>query len=639
MFKRITRTVNDRGQLIHVDEPSPVNDYNVDWYESLYDYTPEQKKLFDSKGTVAGIDNVSTKRLLWDFDSSDIEKARQDACTLVSRLIQDYDIAETDIVCAFSGNKGFHVSVALDNRITVEEFKTFTQRVASDLPTYDIKISNSTRIIRLTGTKHATSGLFKTHLTAGELQDMTIAEIQQLAQTRVVRGEVSNSVLLDKKWFVKPKEEKKIVIASDLPKIDFFKKPKGWTNCKWALHNGYTVHGGERHEKLMCLVATAKALNYSKEGAYYVAKEAAEKGYLIHGGTAWDKKEFYNRDFQSIYNGKWQGGTYSCKDGKTKWLTDLCNSLGAHACKAGNTDTVACDEVFGMFENYANHYEDNIIRTGIAPLDEKVNFLVGTSVGILAPPGVGKTSLSLQILKHNSEVGINSVFFSYDMFHSMVYMRLIQKEFGLSQDEIFSKFKTCKTDVIRWRTKLSESYKNVKFCFKSGQTADELYETVMDIKNSGVNLKLVVVDYNELVQTGVSDPTQSSAIVAQRLRQIANDTETCVVTLLQPAKQFSNPADEASTYQAAKGSGAIAQSLSMMLSLSRPGFHPRHPEDDGFFTINALKNRQGPLFTKDFAWDGLKGEIAELSPEGETYLAELRVRRAAEKANTNKDPI
>ncbi|NJO64176.1 MAG: hypothetical protein HC836_40195 [Richelia sp. RM2_1_2] len=58
-------------------------------------------------------------------------------------------------------------------------------------------------------------------------------------------------------------------------------------------------------------------------------------------------------------------------------------------------------------------------------------------------------------------------------------------------------------------------------------------------------------------------------------------------------KVYSSPSDEIRTYQGAKGSGAIAQAMTLMISLSRPGFNPRYPEDDKYFTINALKIEMG----------------------------------------------
>ncbi|NJO64177.1 MAG: hypothetical protein HC836_40200 [Richelia sp. RM2_1_2] len=87
---------------------------------------------------------------------------------------------------------------------------------------------------------------------------------------------------------------------------------------------------------------------------------------------------------------------------------------------------------------------------------------------------------------------------------------------------------------------IQREYANVDFCFESGQTIEDLHRTIKHTneKNPDNKLKLVIVDYNELVITNISDPTQSSALVAQRLRQIANEEEVCIITLLQPSKSI-----------------------------------------------------------------------------------------------------
>mgnify|MGYP003330418902 CR=1 FL=1 len=355
-----------------------------------------------------------------------------------------------------------------------------------------------------------------------------------------------------------------------------------------------------------------------------------KRGVERYGGEECSKDDL-EQIVKSVYSPTWQGGTYSCKDGKSPWLTQVCNSLGPHRCQALNVDIVSPSEVFGLFNDYALNFDKNIIKTGIGPLDDRCKFMVGTSNGILASPGVGKTSISLNILNNNSKEKNHSIFFSYDMFHSMVYLRLIQKHFRMSQDQIFNVFRNDKKKAEAIKQTIEEQYSHVHFCFKSGQTADEIYETILDTEQKiGNKVRLVMVDYNELIISNLSDSVQSSAQTAQRLRQIANDTATCAITLLQPSKVYSNPSDEITTYQGAKGSGAIAQSMSLMLSLSRPGFSPRTPEKDKFLTVNALKNRMGPLFTVDLGWDGATAAIRELTETEEYELAQLREQKKLE---------
>jgi len=639
-YQNLRCTLSSQSKLVPYENPHKyITDYSKDYYVSLYQYNEEQKKQVDISKSVSGIKETTTDRVYFDFDSKDnLQFAKNDTAKLAHKLVDIYNIPIESIGCYFTGSKGFSLEFKITQRINPQQFKNLVTRLAEEYDTFDTVVNDANRIIRVPNTIHQSGKYYKIPLHLWELEELSIQDILTLAETprKDLTFQFTPVLLpLDLKQTLDIKST--AVQATGEIVLDFSTKPKGWSNCKWALVQGYQVEGGNRHDKLMCIAATAKALNYPKDMAYYWCKHAQEKGVEIYGGEPWDKEEFYKRDLKSIYSNTWDGGTYSCKDGKHPWLTKLCKTLGHNACKAGDKDIVSTSEVFGLFESYAENYDKNIITTGIPELDERCKFMVGTSNGILAPPGVGKTSLTLGMLNHNSvNQNIDSMFFSYDMYHSLVYLRLLQKHFNINQDEIFNIFRTDKTRMKQMREEIESQYSKVKFCFKSGQTPDEIYETILDAKNSGQNIKLVVIDYNELVMSGVSDPTQASAVVAQRLRQIANDTETCIITLLQPSKVFSNPADEITTYQGAKGSGAIAQSLSLMLSLSRPGFHPRKPQEDRFFTINALKHRQGPLFTVDLGWDGLTGRVYSLPEEQYAELERIREERKLEREQDAK---
>lgn len=617
-----------------------VTNYDTPHFKSIFTYTQAQYEAFKKAGTVSGIDDVTTKSLYWDFDEKDnLEAARLDAIALCRRL-EERGVNPDNLIISFSGYKGYGVELLTNRTFTPAEAGTLCLALVKGLETRDNTMYNASRVWRIMGTRHPDSGLYKIPLSFTQLNELSVEDIKELATTNETPFDSRHWIPVDASTLDLTIEAEVAAPAIVKPKmdldIDFTRKIKGWTNCKWAMLQGYGIKGGNRHEKLLSIIATCKALNYPESQAYYAAKDAVKKGVLLYGCEDATKEEIGDR-VKTIYSPTWSGGTYSCRDGKSPWLTELCNELGSHKCKGQDLAVVSASEVFGLFENYATNFDKNVLNTGIKPLDERAKLLVGNSNGILAPPGVGKSSLAFEILNHNSKAKVNSIFFSYDMFHSMVYLRLIQKHTGLQQDKVFDIFKHDKKKAQEIRAIIENEYKHVHFCFQSGQTAEEIQDTIRETQDKIQDkVKLVIVDYNELVITNISDPTQSSAQVAQKMRQIANEEEVCVLSLLQPAKVHSNPADEISTYQGAKGSGAIAQSLSLMLSLSRPGFHPRRPEQDKFFTINALKHRQGPLFTIDMGWEGLTGKIKELSPEERDELKEVRMMKESEK-NKEKD--
>ncbi len=635
LYRALRKTLDSKPSLIPQD--SNLNDLiknSLDWYESLYFYNEEHKKRYSEKGTLAGIRDTTTNQLYWDFDSTDnIEDTFYDAVELINNLIT-HGITSYGIY--FTGSKGIAVKVLLDEFISPATFKSAVYELARDLKTFDKVVNDPNRIIRVVNTKHQKTGLYKVAISLDELETLSIDEIKNLAQEPRLDTPLTPQKLpkLNIKLEVKPE------VKEDSKDIDWTNKPKNLTSCRWAMQNG-KFSEGLRSNVLITLAATYKNQGWDLEHTYRILKGVCVLQARHSGGERYSDEELYNNIIMQVYSEWWNGGQGTCR--QPGWMQDYCTALGEHSCKKDKSEektVVEIGEVFHLFDNYVENYEQNVLTTGIKSLDNHSKFLVGTSNAILAAPGVGKTSLALQILNFNSKQNIDCLFFSYDMFHAAVITRMVQKHFGTKYgttlDTIYKRYKNDSDVRMQVKKMIEEEYKNVKFCFKSGQNANELEETIKETEALiGRKIKLVVVDYNELITSEYSDPTASSSQVAQRLRQIANDQKTCVITLLQPSKLYSSPADEIKSYNAAKGSSSIAQSLTLMLGVCRPGFDPLDMSNDKFFNITCLKNRNGNLFSIDVGWDGLTGRFDELADHELDELRDLREKRRHEKSNDN----
>lgn len=634
MYVRLCNDLADKGKLL--PDSTNVIDYisnkEKDHYVSVFKYSEDHKRIFDESKSIAGITDVTTNLLIWDFDNEkDLEVTRQDALELCDRL-EKLGISNDAIQVYFSGGKGFHVVVQIYETLNPTQLRRINFTIAKGLSTNDQKICNASRIIRVPYTKHPKTKLYKIGMHVEDLLNFTTSDIQKFAESLNNIEQIPNfSVAYLPEVFKQyMKEEPKVEIPLITPlstsnlTLDYSNKPKWLDEARWALQNGY-FEEGERSHAFLCLAATYKNQGFDLEHTYRFLKGVATIQAKRTGMERFPDEQLYNNVCVQVYGPHWKGGQYTTRD-PGSWLHMYSIKWGIPIEKKDST-IVNTDQVFGLFENYATNYEKNALKTGIKSLDEKCSFMVGTSNGILAPPGVGKTSFISGMLNTNSKLGIKSILFSYDMFHAALLSRLAQKHSGLTQEAIFKLVKSNSIEVKQLKETLREEYKNVSFCFKSGQTADDIEQTIIDTQEkTGEKVKLVVVDYSELVITSVSDPTQASALVSQRLRQIANDREVCIVTLYQPNKANSNMADEITSYSAAKGSSSIAQSATLILGMNRPGFSPRNPENDRFLTISALKNRNGGLFTVDLGWNGLKGEISELSFNDKEELEVLRAR-------------
>lgn len=617
---------------------------NTDWYQSIFRYSQSHFEHLNKTKSLAGITDVYTNTLVWDLDShTDINTAKKDAINLCNTLINIHKVPESSIQVAFSGRKGFSITVHTTDKFTVEEFKSINRALAANLTTNDPVVADPQRIFRVLGTKHNVTGLHKFPLTVTQLNTLTMSEIQKLAED--INNADPNLVYFDVcktpasiLALRKVKVEVKPVIKDslDLDEIDFTKKPKGFTNCRFAIMNG-VYPAGNRNNSLMALAAACRAQNYPKEIAYNVCKGSIRLQSQRYGQEPFPKDELWKNIIEQVYGETWNGGAFSCK--KEGWLQDFCNTLGEHKCNHKEVKDDLFIEMKGISNNFnlfATEFEKNKITTGIEELDQKVTLCTSMLVGLLANPGTGKTTLALNILNHTNKSNLNTIFYSMDMGVPLVYLRMIQKHFSIPMEKVIEIYKNDPEKVKEFNDVLSKEYSNVKFSFKAGLTVEQIRDGIYEQeRSSGQKVKLVVVDYLECIAGPYSDATANTAIIANQLKDIANETETCILLLLQTQKHGGAPDEPLLSMKNIKGSSVIEQACSVILTIWREGYNPKYSDRDNFLSIATVKNRLNTLWKQDFHWTGINGTIRDLFEEEKDDLAELRQMKMIDKSSDN----
>lgn len=683
-YIRLCKTLADKGELIPITEDvykriNPERDY----YRSIYYYNDEHFKRFyskviDDKGreTIAGcsgIEDVTTSRLVFDFDSeNNLEAAKSDAIELCTRLINS-DIPQESIQICFSGNKGFGIEVDTDSTFTPQQFKNVVFSLARDLKTFDKTINNPSRVMRLPMTKHPESRLYKYPLTLDELMGLGIEDIKSMAKNNDidVREQIKSGFwgkvklpqsIQNMKNTTPEKQKEKAESIKTAEEIDLANKPSWLSKCKYALSLGF-FESGMRHYPLMMLAANYKKQGFPKEAVYRLLKSAADLQAQRTGDDRYSDKELY-RYATDVFKPDWKGGTYTCRE--EGWLREYCQEHGFNCGEdSDEVKLVTVDNVFEKFKNYAQNIDNNTIKTGIEELDKKVRMTTSMLVGLLAAPSSGKTSVAINMLSEINKIGEKAAFYSLDMGEPLIYQKLAQKYTGYSGEKLFEIFSTTEKkierlvasgiiskergtelknqipnfqkEIVEINSKISENFKNVKLCFKSGLTVADIRQDLINYQQqSGEKIKLVVVDYLECLQGPYSDSTANTSIIAQKLKDLANELEVCVLLLLQPQKMAGDPSDPLVSYRNIKGSSAIEQACSVIISLWRDGFNPENQAEDRYITFAVLKNRMGVLSTVECSWDGVTGTIVGLNAEEKEELKTLRAKRAREKAEKNE---
>jgi KaiC/GvpD/RAD55 family RecA-like ATPase len=646
-YHRLCHTLADKGQLVSEASNyfSFIKDFSDDWYLSVYKYNQQQYEQFKETGSVSGITDVVTNNLWWDFDcKEDPSKAQKETVKLCKNLIKQGFNEDSLFIC-FSGCKGFSVEIITDKTFTPEQVTNVCSKLAEGLEYFDLSMYNASRIFRIVGTMHPATGLNKTQLSFKELETLSFDEIKELAKEpmRMHFNTIDSTfpASLEPLTVVEVKEavEKDNIVID----IDYTKKAKGWSNCKWSLLNG-NFKSGERNHAVMVMLATCRALGYPQQTAYYMAKSACKLSAKAHNEDEYNKKDIW-RECEIVYSDKWQGGAYTCKNGKSPLLTKVCNNLGPHKCKHDEDGIfIEMPEFSQAFNKFATEIDKNKIKTGITSLDENVTLTTSTLVGLLGCPGSGKTSIALNILNNTSQAGLNSIFYSLDMGQPLVYLKLIQKKFGVGPDEVFKAYKTgvlhTKDNMYSIREVehiIEQEYKRVKFSFKCGLDVPTIKDSIITYQDKiGEKVKLVVIDYLECLAGPYSDATANTAIHANQLKDLANETETCVLLLLQTQKHSSAPDEPLLSMRNIKGSSVIEQATSCVLTLYREGYSPNYADKDKFISLATVKDRLSGLWKDDYYWEGIRGSIRDLTSEEVIELEQLRELKRLKKETENK---
>ena len=375
LFVRVCETISDYGKYVPKNE-NILNSVKTDkdYYASIYYYNPEQvekaRELVEIGNKkrprgIGGITDVFTDKLVWDFDSDNLVDSQRDTISLVLRL-KALGLQEEQIQICFSGAKGFHVEVQTDQKFTPPEFTEITKDLAKNLKTRDSRIVNPARFLRVIGTKHPKSGLYKIPLFFEELRDLSPEKIKQAAKNKPKKDDevmatwvkATHIFTVPERPVEKPKKEAKSDSNVNY-RVDYSRNPYRLIPWKLALSQGI-FPAGTRNDALMILGATLKAKGLDQDDCYYALKSASQKQAKLFGQDKYDKGEIWKNIINPIYSALWNGATYSTANFPEKLRNFFIESGIPEITEAGAGGTlVGIDDIFAKFSRYAENMEEN----------------------------------------------------------------------------------------------------------------------------------------------------------------------------------------------------------------------------------------------------------------------------------------
>lgn len=631
----------ERANIIKLDDLPKHVDPNQDCYRSLFYYSEEILSHVTSTGSISGYRGKNgIDRIVWDFDNEDLDISRNNALSLIERLVNEYDIRKEEVGIFFSGRKGFALELKVNGIVGLDNVlnenipilvKKFCTKLAEDLESFDRVIYNHNRLYRINGTLHQKTSLvkgneirlYKTSLSYDQLKNSKIEDIKEYCIELHLPLEIEAISKPDKlSWLMEDIKKNIDNLTKTLPAFqqtigmpDDSSAPFGQKVCIWRLTQGSMTE--YRDNALLAIADHDKKMGIPP---------AVVKGKLLGVLELMDannpnkakldpvSESDIDRIVRQTFNNNYDFGCHN------PILAKVCSKRCYLAPKVFKNDVTSVTTFLEAYRNSSKFYREyykNIVPTGIKSIDDNMPLFLGTYNLLVGKPGTGKTSLMLNFMRNASMADIPAIFFSMDMSEEMLVQRcapiIIRKPDGtpkFSGKEFMQAH--AKGDLKLMREAEEEFAKlsaNVLISSKSKLTVSDIKKEVeAQEARWGRKVKLLIVDYVQLLASD-KEGYANATFNADEIKTLAKEMNLCFLGLSQATGGYNDP------NIMAKGSRAWEEGASTQLNCWRP-FHKINPQYDWVMTLQMAKNRLGPSDQVDLYWHGSSGIVRDLE-EGE----------------------
>lgn len=222
--------------------------------------------------------------------------------------------------------------------------------------------------------------------------------------------------------------------------------------------------------------------------------------------------------------------------------------------------------------------ELNGVKTGLRDLDRLIGGFCNSNMIVIAGrPGMGKSALSFQIAEHVAQTG-NVIFFSLEM----------------SRREIGSRFLRFHDDRVGKSQAIAHSGDlKLHIDDKPAITIQHIRSACRKAKRKN-GLKMIVVDYLQLMQGDGDNRTQEIGAISRGLKSLAKEFDIPVVALSQLSRKVEERTDKRPVMSDLRDSGEIEQDADLILLIYREEQYDKQTENPGVAEIMCRKNRNGP---------------------------------------------
>ena len=246
------------------------------------------------------------------------------------------------------------------------------------------------------------------------------------------------------------------------------------------------------------------------------------------------------------------------------------------------------------------------LSTGLSDLDRAISGLNKSDLILLAArPGMGKTSMALNILLHAGKFsGKSVVFFSLEMSREQLAMRLISGESFVDNKKLVT-------------GKLSENdWDRVAAAAAALNQTRILIDDDPSLSVADMNAKcrrvddlgLVVIDYLQLMQSAGGrsyageNRQQVVSDISRALKIMAKELNVPILCLSQLSRASEGRQDKRPMLSDLRESGAIEQDADIVMFIYREGYYNKESDNPNLAECIVAKNRHGETRTVEMQW-------------------------------------
>lgn len=286
------------------------------------------------------------------------------------------------------------------------------------------------------------------------------------------------------------------------------------------------------------------------------------------------------------------------------------------------------------------------LSTGFRTLDDAgIRLVEGELIVIAARPGMGKSSIALQIARNVASSvasqGKGVFIYSCEMTEENVLLRMASSiakvnmqmlKLGKSSDDDFGRLESELDEISKFNITINDS---------TSPDTSRIAAEMSDMREAGNPVGLLVIDYLELlgdtIASKYSTETEKIGKIVTRLKAIAKKFRVPVILVSQVAREVDSSMNKMPLVSNMSGSRWIEATADKLITLMRPEYYLLQgstaaceltSDSSGVVYVSLLKNRDGKdKFTVRMGWEDTTTSVYDLHPSIKKYVRDLSAKK------------